>query len=101
MDEIMINRADVRMYSLIPNFALRFLSRRALKSMYDKTMIEAVGEYETPIAGGASLDFRSIKIATVNIEQEIERRGLEKKPLNPHEQTSRKLYASEIWREFH
>lgn len=97
VDFALENRADVRSYTVIPQFFLRFLPRGMLERMYAKAMKEAVCEYETPAMSGISLDFRLIAIATVGVEKEIVRRGLERKPLNPHEEDSPKVYATDIW----
>lgn len=79
-------RSKVRGYSLIPKIFLRLIPQKKLEEMYEKSLEFATDIYEAPIMGGKYIDENQIIRATVNIEAEIKRRGLEKKALNPNEQ---------------
>ena len=97
-----VSRADVRMYSFIPAWMLRFFPTGLVRRMYDKAMIEAVENYECyeqDIMGGLPLDFSSIAFSTVRIETEVARRRLERKPLNPHS-GKQCVYATDVWADY-
>jgi len=93
------DRVSVRTYSLIPSFALRIVPRFILRGMYKKSMEQAVAEYETPAMGGISEDFNSIATTTVTLEREVQRRGLDRMPLNPNEQGP-DAFATEVWKDY-
>jgi hypothetical protein len=89
------NRADVRTYGIILQFAFRFLPRKVLEKMYENVMVEAIEEYNTDIMSEKALDFRHIAESTVKIEREVMRRGLERKSLDKG--GFRDVYATDIW----
>lgn len=95
-DKFFEDRADIRGYSFLPSFTLRFFPTGVLERMYNKTIEQAVDGYEISIMGGEHEDFDTIASVTIKIEKEMLRRRLDRKPLNPHE-GGPKVYATEVW----
>jgi hypothetical protein len=99
LEEAIEDREIVRLYSAIPRCILRFCPTTLIKRMYDKVMEQAVVDYGTPVLAGIPIDFNDIAAATVRVEAEIARRGLDRKPLNPDEERS-PVYATDVWSDY-